>query len=608
MIKRIRLIRFKRFDDEVFDLEGQSVILAGPNNSGKTTLLHAIAAWNLALQLWQLESGSKGGRTKRISVVLDEFTALPLREMNLLWLNRHTAKKSVGDAKPKAAPIYIQVDFHSALGEESLTIEFYYANQKLIYARPVESSDNPVTLQRLPSFAEQIKVVHIPSFSGISTQEPRHSEGIRDKMVGEGRAGEIVRNLILDIWERSLEDPAKHPWCDFVGSIKRLFGYELLPPISGPKQPHILCEYRSISLGEAGRRSPRLDIANAGSGFHQTLLLLAFFYAKPSSILLVDEPDAHLHFILQTEIFDLLRGVASARGCQLLVSTHAEALLAQSEPDGILSFVGKQPRRLLDQHQKRALTIALKSLSTLDLLQADHVGAILYVEDESDYKLLREWAEILQHGACRFLAFPFVYPLRGKGNIGKAKEHFVSLRHAKPDIKALCLLDRDSDAGPEARDLPQGFELYRWGRYEIENYLLQPGVIARFLEKDEDLFTLGTVVADKAVLETEFGRNFPAGIDYMSDVQSLSDIKGSEFIVKVLGSTSMRLPKRDLYLIAKKAMPGEIHPHVRDALDRLNAILPAVSPAMEAGSLIEDPEGVEELEGAPDSSSSSPES
>jgi len=79
MLTRMRLTRFI----------GQSVMLAGPNNSGRTTLLHAISAWSLALRRWQQESGDKSVRTKRISVVLDEFTALPLSEMNLLWQGRN---------------------------------------------------------------------------------------------------------------------------------------------------------------------------------------------------------------------------------------------------------------------------------------------------------------------------------------------------------------------------------------------------------------------------------------------------------------------------------------------------------------------------------------
>src|SRR5512136_1827190 len=102
MISRVRVVRFKRFSDQTFDLSGGSVLLAGPNNAGKTTLLHAISAWNLALKRWLVERGERGGK-KRIGVVLDEFTALPLREMNLLWLNRHTARSVPNQKAPKPA-------------------------------------------------------------------------------------------------------------------------------------------------------------------------------------------------------------------------------------------------------------------------------------------------------------------------------------------------------------------------------------------------------------------------------------------------------------------------------------------------------------------------
>ena len=72
-------------------------------------------------------------------------------------------------------------------------------------------------------------------------------------------------------------------------------------------------------------------------------------------MLLLDEPDAHLHFILQREILDLLMSVAKDRDCKLIIATHAEVLLAGSDPDQIVSFVGAHPKRLVTPHQKRAL-------------------------------------------------------------------------------------------------------------------------------------------------------------------------------------------------------------------------------------------------------------
>ena len=49
MIRRVQIRRFKRFEDETFVFPGH-MVLAGPNTSGRTTVLQAIAAWRLALE------------------------------------------------------------------------------------------------------------------------------------------------------------------------------------------------------------------------------------------------------------------------------------------------------------------------------------------------------------------------------------------------------------------------------------------------------------------------------------------------------------------------------------------------------------------------------
>ncbi|MFZ1553778.1 MAG: AAA family ATPase, partial [Anaerolineae bacterium] len=322
--------------------------------------------------------------------------------------------------------------------------------------------------------ARQIRVVHIPPFSGLETEEPFRDPGMRDRLIGQGRPGEIVRNLLWDLWRQADEKP----WMALVKDIEDLFGYTLLPPIySATRQAYIVCEYRPRTKGDAP--APKLDIASAGSGFHQVLLLLAFFYVQPATILLLDEPDAHLHFILQREVFGRLRAVASQRRCQLMVATHAEALLDDTEPTGILSFF-KKPHRLQTRRQVQDLRSALHRLSSTDLLRADHVGAVLYLEDDSDARLLREWASVLGHPAMRFFEFPYIVAMGGAGELGEAKRHFSALGMAFPTLRGLCLLDRDRSAGPEAQDFPSGLRLLRWNRYEIENYL-----IARAMRPDE---------------------------------------------------------------------------------------------------------------------------
>jgi hypothetical protein len=264
-------------------------------------------------------------------------------------------------------------------------------------------------------------------------------------------------------------------------------------------------------------------------------------------------------------------------------------LLQDTEPQQIISFIGQTPRRLVLPTEKQSLQEALRRLTALDLLQADHVGGVLYVEDESDHKILREWANVLQHRALPFLQFPYVVPLRGKGNLDDAKRHFQYLRLAKPDIKGLCVVDRDSTASGQPGGLPTGLGLRQWGRYEIENYLLLPDLLKRFVRGDGP-----TPVLEEAVIDQEFAANFPAGLDYLSDIPALRDLKASDFIVNLLNKTSAPLPKRDLFMLAGLSRPDEVHPDVRTTLDAIAGIMPGSVPSIEANVAPMDTNGIDE--------------
>ena len=48
MIRRVTIKNFKRFRKQEFEL-AESVVLAGPNNAGKSTLLQAVALWKFVL-------------------------------------------------------------------------------------------------------------------------------------------------------------------------------------------------------------------------------------------------------------------------------------------------------------------------------------------------------------------------------------------------------------------------------------------------------------------------------------------------------------------------------------------------------------------------------
>ena len=149
MITKVRTRYFKQFAEQEFDL-ADHVILAGPNNSGKTTLLQAITVWYLALQKWRErrgpESGSKARQRTGVPLTRQEFTALPLREMNDLWTDTLTGLRNddlqEGQKPGQPRVLTIEVEGATPEGTWRLAFEFRYQNTELVYVKPSRSISN----------------------------------------------------------------------------------------------------------------------------------------------------------------------------------------------------------------------------------------------------------------------------------------------------------------------------------------------------------------------------------------------------------------------------------------------------------------------------------
>lgn len=557
MIRRVAVRHFKRFRAQTFEL-AESVVLAGPNNAGKSTLLQAIAAWKLGLDRWvaQREGGRAVARAG-VAITRGDFTAVPLREMNLLWEDR----KVTGPAGMAGARRLIEIVVEGKADDAAWTcgMEFQYANRDLAYARPCGARDIGRDALRNfpPAPAHRLGVVHVPPLSGIERDEPRRDRGMQDLLVGQGRPGEILRNLLLEIAET--DDDA---WLALTGHLRELFRIELVKPVYSPAQPYIVCEYR-----EPGRGRP-LDLTNAGSGTLQVLLLLAFLYARPAAVLLLDEPDAHQHVILQRQVCDRIRTVARDRGAQVILATHSEVVIDATHPTRVMAFFGGEPRPLATRHERDRLREALKRVTTSDLLLGREIGAVLYVESGSDERMLAGWAAVLDHPARRFFERPFVHWLGGR-SLREAKEHLFALRVAFPRLRALCLLDGDNRDEPDDETTAAGLVVLRWRRYEIENYLLHPDAIRRFAFPQN-------LPPMRRQVDAAFGKHVPPGTDLFGDHVALTRIKASdEFLVPLLEILGCPTPKRDLHLLAERMTAAEIHPEVTEKLDRLAEVLAA---------------------------------
>lgn len=576
LITNVRLENFKCFQEQSFPL-GDLTVLAGPNNAGKSTLLQGLSTFGFVLRRWREAYGSGKARPVRsgLAVTRKGFTPIPLREFDLLWHGRRTAfGADDGEATQPGQPRRIRVELSGNASGRSWTwtASLQHQSREQAYVRIVDAAGQSPT--ELPDELRDLEIVHVPPFAGIGAEEPRHERGYQDFVIGQGKPGDVLRNLLLDL---SQQDGSG--WDRLASAVHETFRCDLVRPVHSPVDPFIVVEYE---IGE-GRRRRRLDIASGGSGFHQVLMLIAFLYARPASVLLLDEPDAHQHAILQRDVFDRVRGVVREQRCQLVVATHSEVLLESAAPSQILAFYGP-PRPLAEVFERDRVREALKRVSTLELLDAQAGRNVLYVEDDSDVAILRELARVLGHGALALLEGQASCHRLGGRRPHDARAHFNALRAVRPSVRGMALIDGDDRDRTDHEVRAAGVVVRQWARYEIENYLVHPEALARFAEQCSladgalELEARGSADRVRAWLRDQL----PPAV-YAAPCAENAYHRGmaasKELIPRALQAGSLYTPRGDYWLIAAQMLPEEIPDEVGEVLDQVvSSLAPTEAP------------------------------
>jgi hypothetical protein len=172
--------------------------------------------------------------------------------------------------------------------------------------------------------------------------------------------------------------------------------------------------------------------------------------------------------------------------------------------------------------------------------------AFLYVEGPRDREIVEGWALRDSRRLAECVRESTV--ILGGRQPARAREHFAEARAEHPEVRGLCVLDRDQEQAPPAAEAGD-LELFVWSRRHIESYLLVPGALRRVL-RDADPRALRALAAELPAADDERG-------------WCELDAK------RRIGSNGQRLPWGRL---ARSLHRDELHPDVRDFLARLAAL------------------------------------
>ena len=509
-IKKIHLHRFKRYKNEEIELKNGLSLVVGANNSGKSTILQALAAWQFCKTLIEIEKGRIGwvqttGKTG-VGMGIVDFTPLQVPSLAHLWTNLKTAK----DEEPDGYTLKINVVWELNDGSErNLEMGMSVANDRL-FVKSMSTNlkkDEIVDKDGDPILGSVPSVAYLPPFAGITDREGRLTPAMRERLVGQGLSGGVIRNMLFELHDQNKRERARikgikakisssdlanlrknDPWELLTQATQKTFGAELnVTPFNERYHSYLRIECVKGKFDKAGifkRHSGfnARDIMVEGQGFLQWLSVYALTLAPDIDVVLLDEPDAHLNASLQKDLLQSLGSMSESMGKQILMATHSPELIRLHDYGQILAVRKDNTKYLADSDSKIGILAGIGTVHTPSIHALIESGRILILEAPSDLRFLKLVAKQIE------FSWPEnVIPWYWTGKASERSRLFEQLKKEIPALKGISIRDRDSeeDSSVDAKltdkgvkALP-GFSIFKWRRRHIENYLLCKSAIAR---------------------------------------------------------------------------------------------------------------------------------
>ncbi|WP_316749367.1 AAA family ATPase [Pedobacter gandavensis] len=450
MIETIEISNFKNISNLTLELENLNV-LVGSNNSGKSSILQAIQFAISVAQTTNFENSRWNNQTKKLptSLTPEQLIYAPFRDVYSLAFG--------GKLKTELRSA-IQIEFTE---KDSL-------NKSKVLIRKGKNKNIATEIHNKPIGELLRKIeepfsIYVPGLAGIPAFEELKSPGIVRRAAARGDANNVFRNII---W---LLHTNENSWNSFIADVKDIFPeIEIIASFNQERDEHlnVLIKYSDKIL----------PIDAAGTGFLQILQILSYINIYKPKILLLDEPDAHLHPNNQRKLAKKLYDLSVARGFQIIISTHSRHFLYELEPIAKINWINSGKIVEEDINIINVL-MDIGALDKGDLLKNDKLKLIVLTEDENQTPI-----KTLIQASNLPLDEIEVWSYKGCSDVKTANVLSAFILKSAPNIKIAIHRDRDYFEDDEIQKIIEGYNdniTYHFvtDRTDIEAHLLEPNHI-----------------------------------------------------------------------------------------------------------------------------------
>lgn len=306
MLSSISLVGFKSIETVRLEL-GRITVLVGPNNGGKSSCLQGLQFATSIAQSMDINGykriKKKDSEERKLASTLasHQLVYTPLNDVNSLARGGELHGRDGGNP--------IQLILTGETSDDSVRIEVKRGKNKNLSI----NVEGEKFFRVLKDPAKPYSVMS-PGLAGIPASEEYKSKGVVTRAAVRGDANSVFRNVLLQLKEKEKD------WEWFQGALRKIFS-NITVDVSFDTENGENISATVVFDGVS------LPIDSSGTGVLQAIQILAYIGLYEPRILILDEPDSHLHPNNQRKLVNLLDEVTRDRGFQVLISTHSRPFI-----------------------------------------------------------------------------------------------------------------------------------------------------------------------------------------------------------------------------------------------------------------------------------------
>lgn len=419
-ISKISLKNFKTLKDITINPNPDFNIIIGENSAGKSSIFEAIHLWDKCYKTYILASRKGFYKVKK-------STNRYVNYQELDFLRITTDEDLFHD--PKDPDLGKCSEITLTLKNEEEAGNSWDLGFKVTCPTSIENAFfrvQPIDESQFTAFAEAfcedgkfldeaIFIYQTRPVSGVHQYEPYYNEAQIKRKIQKGSSHEVLRNKII---------AKRKSISELESSISEILEKTVRFTMPSDSRKN---KDESIQLGVSINGSKPYDLHLQGSGFLQIVEILSTveFIEAPLKLLLVDEPDSHIHTKLQQNLLTHLKNIDHN---QFFIISHNDQFVT-SAGDSEVFFLNDDAKSSgqLEAINSNIFDIIKNYLGgvIISLERLNNAKLIAFVEGEDDEKYLKKLNSKIKQitnpiGCVTKVVF---FPLQGKDNILQKVEY-----------------------------------------------------------------------------------------------------------------------------------------------------------------------------------------